>query len=315
MRRIRPLTLGAAAALALLFGAAPPEARAQADAVLHVGVSPFEAHADAYYAQDLGIFKRRGLTVDIQQYNGGAAVVAAVVGGTLQIGAGSPLPVAQARERGIPVLLVAPGYLYESNGATPIDALAVAVTSKARSGADLNGKTIAVAGIKSVAQIAAFSWIDKNGGDSSTVKAIELPQSAMADAVADGRIDAAEIGDPALSAGIDTGKVRIIGKAYDAINPRLFASVWFATDDWAAKNGDVIRRYTAAINEASDWAVKNPEAAADILRKYMNVTYTRAHEYHSHTLDRAYIQPLLDAAYKYKVLERPMDTNELIWKG
>ena len=41
------------AAAALLFAAS-----AQAQPVIHVGVGIFEAHADAYYAQDLGYFKR-----------------------------------------------------------------------------------------------------------------------------------------------------------------------------------------------------------------------------------------------------------------
>jgi NitT/TauT family transport system substrate-binding protein len=310
-RRRRLLEIGAAACSMLVAG----RRAAWAQSALHLGISPFEAHADAYYAQDNGLFKKAGLDVDIQQFNGGATVIAAIVGGSLQIGAGSPLPLASARQRGVRVVLVAPGYIYESNASTPIDALAVAANSPYRTGRDLNGKTIAVAGVRSVAQLAAFSWIDRNGGDSSTVKAVELPQNAMADAVADGRVDAAEIGDPALSAGIDNGKVRIIGKAYEAIAKRLFASTWFATEDWADRNADVIRRFTGAINDASAWAVKNPEAAAQVLQKYMKVTFTRAHEYHARTLDPALIQPLLDAAARYKILERPMDAHEIIWSG
>jgi NitT/TauT family transport system substrate-binding protein len=312
--RSRLLAVGVAASAALVADGFRSRASAQS-AVIHLGVSPFEAHADAYYAQDLGLFKRAGLDVEIQQFSGGATVIAAIVGGSLQLGAGSPLPVASARLRGVHVLLVAPGYVYESTGSSPIDALAVAANSPYHTGRDLNGKTVAVAGVKSVAQIAAFSWIDRNGGDSSTVRAVELPQNAMADAVVDGRVDAAEIGDPALTAGIDAGKVRIIGKAYDAIAKRLFAAAWFATDEWAERNPDVIHKFTSAINDASAWAVKNPEAAATTLQKYMKVTFTRAHEYHARTLDPALIQPLLDAAARYKILDRPMEAREIIWKG
>ena len=312
--RILIAAIGASAAL-VTGGESARTASAQTEQVLHVGVSPFEAHADAYYAQDLGLFKRAGLNVDIQQYSGGATVVAAIVGGALQIGAGSPIPVATARQRGIHVVLVAPGYMYDAAAPSPIDALAVAANSRLKTGQDLNGKTVAVAGVRSVAQIAAFAWIDSNGGDSSTVKAVELPQNAMADAVADGRVDAAEIGDPALTAGIVAGKVRIIGKAYDAIGKRLFAAAWFSSDEWAAKNPETIRKFTAAINDASAWAAKNPEAAATVLQKYMKVTFSRAHEYHNRTLDPAYIQPLLDAAFKYKALDRPMNASEIIWKG
>ena len=61
-------------------------------------------------------------------------------------------------------------------------------------------------------EIAVDSWLDKNGGDSKNVKYTEFPQNAMAEAVAAGRVDAAQIGDPALSAAIDAGKVRLLAK-------------------------------------------------------------------------------------------------------
>jgi NitT/TauT family transport system substrate-binding protein len=282
--------------------------------VIKVGISAFEAHADVYYAQELGLFKRAGLNIDISQYQGGSAIVAAIAGGALQIGAGNPLPLAQARQRGIKVVLIAPGYLYDTYSVPPIDGLCVGVNSPIRSAKDLNGKTIAVTGVRGLDQIAAFLWIDTHGGDSTTVKVVEFPQSVMAEAVADGRVDAAMIGDPALSAGIDTGKVRLFAKAYDAIAKRFTPASWFSSEDWANKNPTIVRKFEAAINEGSRWAVKNPEAAATVLQKYMKVTFTKAHEYHARTLDPAFVQPLLDAAAKYKIIE-PMKAAEIIWRG
>jgi NitT/TauT family transport system substrate-binding protein len=292
----------------------PTRTAAQPEDVIHIGVSSFEAHGDVYYAQDLGLFKRAGLDVDIQQFQGGAVIVAAIVSGALQIGAGSPLPLAAAHVRGLPVVLIAPGYIYDSSAAAPIDALAVAANSPYRTGKDLNGKTIAVTALKSIDQIAVSAWIDQNGGDSSTVKLVEISQGAMVDAVADGRVDAAEIGDPALTAGIDAGKVRIIGKAYAAIAKRFFAAAWFSREDWAAQHPDVVRKFIAAINAGSAWAVRNPQQAAAVLRRYMKVTFAKAHEYHAQTLSRDLIQPILDSAAKYKILD-PMDSSDLIWKG
>lgn len=292
----------------------PLAAAAQSAQVVRVGVSPFEAQGDVYYAQELGLFKRAGLDVQVQQYQGGSVIVAAVVSGALDIGAGSPLPLASARLRGLPVVLIAPGYLYDSNAPSLIEGLCVAINSTAKTGKDLNGKTVAVTGLRSIDHIGAYSWIDQHGGDSSTVKVVELPQSAMADAIADGRVDAAEIGDPALTAGLDSGKIRVLAKAYDSVAKRFFAAAWFSTPDWAAKNPDVVRKFTAAINDASAWAVKNPEQAATVLQKYMKVTFTRAHEYHARSLDPALIQPILDGAVKYKFLD-PINAADLIWKG
>lgn len=305
-------SLALAAMFALLCSAG---ATAQTTPVIHLGLAPFEGQADPYYAQDLGLFKAAGLNIDIQPYNGGAAIVSAIAGGSLQIGGGTPLPLAQARGRGIKIVLIAPGYIYDYKAPSPIDALAVAVNSPLRNAKDLNGKTIAVTALRGLDEIAVDAWMDKNGGDSSSVKFTEIPLNAMADAVAAGRVDAAQIGDPALSAAIDAGKVRILAKSYDAIANRLFGAVWFASEDWAKQNPEVVRKFAAAINQAAAWATKNPVAAAGVLRKYLKVNYARAHDYHARTLDPAFIQPILDDALKYKLLTTPVTADELIFKG
>jgi NitT/TauT family transport system substrate-binding protein len=298
--------------LALLCGAG---ATAQTTPVIHVGLAPFEGQAGPYYAQDLGLFQKAGLDVEIQQSNGGSAVVAAIAGGTLQIGGGTPLPLAQARERGIKIVIIAPGYIYDYKAPTPINALVVAANSPIHSAKDLAGKTVAVTQVRGLDEIAVDAWLDANGGDSHNVKYTEFPQNAMADAVAAGRVDAAQIGDPALSSSLEGGKVRILAKDYDAVAKRFFGSVWFASEDWANQHPDIVRKFAAAINEGAAWATRNPAAAGAVLQKYLKVTYPTAHEYHGRTLDPSFIQGILDASYRYKLLSAPLNASELIWKG
>jgi NitT/TauT family transport system substrate-binding protein len=306
----RPLVL--AIALALFCGAG---ATAQTTPVIHVGLAPFEGQAGPYYAQDLGLFKAAGLNVDIQQLNGGGAIVSAIAGGSLQIGGGTPLPLAQARSRGIKIVIIAPGYIYDYKAPTPINALVVGVNSPYHNAKDLAGKTVAVTQVRGLDEVAVDAWLDANGADSHSVKFTEFPQNAMAEAVAAGRVDAAQLGDPALSDALEAGKVRILAKSYDAIGKRLFGSVWFTSEDWAAQHPDAARKFAAAINQAGAWATRNPVAAAAVLQKYMKVTYTQAHEYHARTIDPTFIQPIIDAALRYKLLTTPVSANDLIWKG
>lgn len=305
----RPFAL---AVVLALFGSTG--ATAQTTPVIHVGLAPFEGQAGPYYAQDLGLFKAAGLDVEVQQYNGGSAIVAAIVGGSLQIGGGSPLPLAQARARGLKIVLIAPGFIHDYKAEKPNNLLVVGVNSPVRNAKDLNGKTIAVTGLRGLDEIAVDAWLDANGGDSKTVKFTELPQNAMPDAVAAGRVDAAEVGDPGLSAAIDAGKVRALANSYDAIAKYFFGSVWFASEEWANQHPDAVRKFAAAINQAGAWATRNPVGAASVMQKYMKVTFTKAHEYHGRSLDPALIQPVLDASARYKLLT-PMNAKDLIWKG
>lgn len=288
-------------------------ASAQDQPVIHVAVSAFEAQADAYYAQDLGLFKRAGLNVDVQQYQGGEAIVAGIAAGALQIGAGTTLPLATAHERGIDVVLIAPGTITDAALLPPTSGMVVAANSALQTGKDLNGKTIAVNTLHSVDQIATETWVDKNGGNSKTLKFVELPNLTMVDAAVGGRVDAAISADPGFTTGIASGRVRRLADVNAAIAPRFMISAFFSAREWADRNPDAVRKFAAVINQAAEWAVKNPEAAAAVLNKYLRLQTARAHERHARTLDPVLIQPLIDAAFRYGRLTQPLDVRQIIW--
>jgi NitT/TauT family transport system substrate-binding protein len=308
MERLTALALAGAAVVA------PRIALAQATDVIRVGVGPFEANAGAYYAQDSGAFKRAGLNVDIGQFRGGSAILAAIAGGALDVGIGNPLPLGNAHEHGLTFKYIAPGYLYDAAN-PPGTLLVVAANSPIRSAKDLDGKSIAGTAVPSIDTIAASAWMDANGGSASTVKFVEVGQPAMAEAVASGRIDAAVLSEPALGVALTAGTVRGLARCYDAFGPRVLVSGWFATEAWASSHADAVHRFRTAINEGATWAVKNPEQAALVLQKYLKLTIPLAHEYHARTLDPRFIQPVFDGAARYKILSRPLDAREIIWKG
>jgi NitT/TauT family transport system substrate-binding protein len=71
--------------------------------------------------------------------------------------------------------------------------------SKLKTGADLNGKTIAVTTLGGTLQLRAEEWITKNGGDSKTAHLVEVPTSNIPAAPKRNRIDAAMVSEPFLS--------------------------------------------------------------------------------------------------------------------
>jgi NitT/TauT family transport system substrate-binding protein len=307
------------AVLTVLVGLAGSAARgsiaaAQTEDVIHIGSSPFEAAADAYYAQEGGFFERNGLKTTTQVIPNGAATLSAVVGGTLQIGLANTLNLAQARLRGLKVSFIAPDYMYARDD-PPGSQLVVAASSSIRSAKDLDGKTIAITSNPSIDGIAVDSWMAANGGNVDSVKFVETPPSLMGAAVTSGRVDAALIGQPALQAALDGGSVRALARPYDAVGARVMVTGYMTTDEWAAKHPDEVRRFQVAINQAATWAVKNPEDAAGVLFKYLKIQLPRVHEYHPRSLDPVLIQPMLDGAYRFKMIERPMKAAEIIWRS
>lgn len=288
-----------------------PSVQAQDASVVRVAASPYQQQADAFYARDMGFFKQVGLNVDVQLINSSGAISAAVAGGSLQIGAANPLPVLAAHERGLDFVIVAPGALYDAKQ-WPAN-LVVAPGSTKRTGKDFAGATIGVTTLQGLDPLGAMAWIDKTGGDWHKVKFIEMSHSAEADAVADGRLDAALIAQPADF--IKAGKVRALAHSYDAIGNHFFASLWFARRDWADQNPDVVRRFALAITRASDWAQHNPAQAAVLLRADMQIPFDPALEAHARTIEPSMLQPVADGAVKFGLLDHPMDVRDVIWSA
>src|SRR5271156_5563106 len=168
MDRSRSLTAtGATAAIAL----APRLARA--DGALTVMTLPIDQGAQAFYAQDLGMFKQAGLDTQVSIRNFGTQVAAAVAGGSIEIGQSNVISLAAAHERGLPFAMIAAAGLYST--LKPTSMMLVEKNSPLKTAKDLSGKTVAVNGLKSITQISVQAWADQNGGDSQAIKFVEMP--------------------------------------------------------------------------------------------------------------------------------------------
>ncbi len=283
---------------------------AQAQAVLHVATGGKESDAQVYYAQELGYFTKAGLNVDIQTMANGAAIASAVAGNALQIGSSNILAIATARQRGLPFVFIAPGGQYRD--AVPTTEIVTALGSPLRTGKDLNGKTIGTISLRALDQFSVMNWIDQNGGDSATVKFVEIPTSEMALALARGTIDAAQMAEPFLSA--NRGKVRVLGKSYSAVAKQFLIAGWFARSDWVAQNPDVVKRFNDAIAQSAQWANANPAKAGAILEKYSKIPATpdANHLNYARTLEISAISPVVELGMKYKALTQAFPVGDLI---
>src|ERR1700678_2163554 len=102
IRRGRLLTAAAAAAIAL----APGRAFTQALTPLRVTAVPNDDVSPFLYAQQSGLFRRAGLDVSIVQATSGAAIAAAVVSGSYDIGLISMMASITGHVRGLPFLMI-----------------------------------------------------------------------------------------------------------------------------------------------------------------------------------------------------------------
>jgi NitT/TauT family transport system substrate-binding protein len=305
------------ALLALSALALPHRAGAQTLAKLTLVSTAGTAPGPAVYAEKVGLFRKYGLDVVHTQMSSGAAIVAAVVGGSADIGSGSSFSVVTAYAHGIAMQMFAAGPVFNASEAIPYGMILVGKNAPFKTAADLNGKTFGLAIARGdLNATATQAWIEQHGGDWSSIKVLEIPQTAMVAALEAGRIDAMTLQSPNATVALETGKVRLFGKPYDAVAPMFMIAPWWGLAAYAAKNPDVVHRFAQAMAEASRYANAHPQEMLPLLSAYSGVDQSvlehAARAPFGDHLDPAEFQPVIDLQVKYKIIDKGFDAKEIL---
>ena len=310
-------SLAGAAALPTLGGwparvAAQPATNAPLTTV-HVASAADDTVTPVLYALHNGLFVAAGLDVVLQKANSGSAVAAAVASGAMDFGRGTILPLINAYARGVKFVLVAASTLH-ING-DPDSGLLVLGDSALRSARDLNGQIVSVPGLYDLNWLATKVWLDANGGD-GTARFIEIPNSAVLSALQDGRIAAGTLSEPFMSLALHSGKARYFANVVSAIAPNLVESAWYSNADFAAKNHDVVARFRQVVEAATTYTNGHHAETVDLLASFTGMDPATISVIHravsGTTLDLKLIQPMIDAAAKFKVIPQPFSASALL---
>ena len=304
-------------ALAAAAGAvvAPHLAFAQArpTSIVTAGL-PEDSATPVLYAISSGLFRKNGLEVSLEAQRSGAAVTSGVIGGSYQIGKAGFSALVFAHAKKVPFVVVAPGGL--SSTTHEIGGLMVKADSPIRKASDLNGKTVAVGALNDIFTLALQAWMERNGGDWSSVKLVEIPISAIGEAIDTGRVAAGSANEPILSGALATGKVRLLARSFDAIAPRFMFTAWFTTRAYAEQNRPVVEAFARAVRDASEYANAHPSATVGEIAKFTGIspanvakmTRTQA----GTSLDPSLLQPVIDAMARYKDIPAAFDAREML---
>lgn len=310
MQRSAFLASGAALTLCARVVAAQPLTS------IRIASAPDEDVVGALWGVESGAFRKAGLDVTVQKANSGAAVAAAVVGGSIDIGKSSLVSLITAHVKGLPFVLVAPAGVYDINA--PTVGMVVGKDSTAKTAADLNGKILSASSLGDQNSIAMQGWIDQHGGDSKTVKFVELPSAAAPDALAAGRVDAATLGNPILTEALGSGKCRLFAHPFDAIAPHFIFAAYFCTADFAEKNRETVLRFRRTLLQSAAYADKHPSETVGVVAKFTGISpgviASMTRTLAGTSLDPKLVQPLIDIAARYKAIPAPFEARTLIYE-
>jgi ABC-type nitrate/sulfonate/bicarbonate transport system substrate-binding protein len=309
MNRFRIVLL----ALTFVLGALP--AAAQTRDKITVAFPTVDPTAEVLYAFDLGLFEKAGLDVTLQPLSNGGAIAAGVASGTIDIGIGNVIAIETAHSKGLPLTVIAPAAL--NLNSAPSNVLIVKKDSPLRTAHDLNGLVIATNPLRGIGDLLTSAWIDKNGGDSTTIKYIEIPFPDAEGVVVQGRASASLSVEPFITQA--KGDTRVFANTFGVLGDGYLITAYFAAAPWAAAHPSVVAKFAAVIHDTAIWANANPAKSAEILAKYSHLDVAVVNQTirarYATTLTPGQLQPTIDTAAHYKYIDSAFPAKDIIYQA
>jgi NitT/TauT family transport system substrate-binding protein len=236
----RYATASAIIGLTMFLAATVP---ASADTTLSVGKA--NATSDAIIpvnvGDELGIFKKHGLTLKIQDFGGGSKMAQALAAGSIDIGDGAGTEMAFVA-KGAPMMTVC-----ESTAPAPFLGIGVPWDSTIKSLDDLKGKRIGISSPGSFTDWSAHVLARKKGWGENGVTAIAIGGGAAPALAAfkTHQVDAA-IGSASQFFAMEKSKEGRLLTTVASYEGNVASGALFASNDLIAKNPDALRAFLAA---------------------------------------------------------------------
>ena len=170
--------------------------------------------------------------------------------------------------------------------------------------------------LNDLTSLSTQAWVDQNGGDSKTLHFLEIPPSAIGDAVAAGRIDGGTLPNPGMGQAVESGKARLLAPVVSSIAKRFSQAAFFSMSDYVARNKTAVAAFRRVVNEAGAYANDHHEQMIPVLSKFTGieakVIAAQPQQLVGTSLDVKLIQPLIDTAATYKAIPSGFDARAMI---
>lgn len=316
--RIARLTrlLAAAGLLAAGCGGGQVEPAADESIPMKAGVVPAMPAAAIYLGEEKKLFDKHGVALETQPAQTGAAVVASLLNGELDVGYISTVVAVLGAAKGVPIRFAAAGDTVPTeHGRKMYGGAVVLEDSPIKSMKDLEGKTVAINALQGVDNLSTRAAVDAAGGDSSKVDFVEVAFPEQWSAVRSERVDAAIMSDPFYTQALQQG-ARTFGDALEALGAGAMVAGFVVTEPYAAQNKEAVSRFAKAMSESSAYANDHLDEVRQVIPSFTKISADLAGEINmpvfESELDPASIQQVIDLMVRYGYIDESIDAETLI---
>ncbi|WP_062387622.1 ABC transporter substrate-binding protein [Demequina iriomotensis] len=235
-----------------------------------VGVIPILDVAPLYLGVQEGFFEDEGLNVTLELAEGGAAIVPGVVSGQFQFGFSNVTSLILATANDLGLQSVAAGVSTTGDVENDFGGVLVKADSGITGYADLAGKKVAVNTLNNINASTVSKAVKDAGGDPSTIEFVELAFPDIVPAVLSGDVDAGQVVEPFLTAGLGQ-ELTNLGSNFALTDPNLMVAEYFTSTAYAGESPEVVAAFAAAMQESLTYANENPDAVRAVLGTYTSM--------------------------------------------
>jgi NitT/TauT family transport system substrate-binding protein len=212
------------------------------------------------------MFAKRGFDVSLVLVALNSTMPAALVGGSIQIGAATPSVLLRAVDGGLDILAVAGGAVNDiHNKGGPIVVARPGVAIKTAK--DFEGRRVGVPGIGANMHVLFRRWLALHGADDSKVNFVEVPLAQSGDILRSGNVDAVLTNEPWSQRILESKTGVLVAPYYTEMPDGLFAMYYAATRDWARANPASVKAFRDALEEATEFLAHDPGKSREIVGK------------------------------------------------
>jgi NitT/TauT family transport system substrate-binding protein len=280
-----------------------------------VGTLPIANAAPMYLGMRKGFFEAEGLRIKPHVGEGGAALIPALMSDQDQFAFVGVIPAITAVAKNLPIKIVTSSDDAAATEDKDWQTLVVPKGSSIRTVEDLPGKTIAVNALRGLAEVVISRSLEKQGVDYKKVKLLEIPFPEMPAALEDNRVDAALLTEPFLSAVLARGGTQIDAPSVETV-PSFPNGVYVASEKYIAENGDVVDRFSRAMNKSLDYAQAHPDEVRKIIPTFTKTPAAAAAKLRlpafDSKLDQKGIELEAQLTAKYGIIEKAPAYEDLV---
>jgi NitT/TauT family transport system substrate-binding protein len=278
-----------------------------------VAATPAESATGLYIAYDEGLFRKAGLKVTIKDTPSVSSALPLLLHNQVQVIGGQFASFVSAQAAGAGSFkILAPG-----NSLGPrVEEIVVPAGSPITSVPDLEGKTIAVNSLDSIAQWLSEVILAAYHIPASRVHFVPVSFPDMGAALAAHRVDAAYLIEPYLTQSEEQYGAVALADADAGPAQNLPISAYMATSAWAKKYPRAAAAFARAIGQANEIATTNLGEFQEAMERHVGISPKVADIMASGTyplsVDATQFQRVADIMFEYGALKKPISVKGMI---